>query len=204
MNRILSAIALGVAIAAVNSPSAAFAAEPATVSKLSTVSAALSPGARAELSALSSSQRQRTLAILEDANFGDPSHAVALMNKYPELKVENLEGAQATRGVVQRTRYVEQAWSIIGINYASIRTTISFTSTEHQVDAILNCWNSSWNAAPSIRSINGNSYSQYNPSLGQATCKTNWVLNRLVGGSSSGTQGLKVDGYGVILQRWSF
>lgn len=171
--------------------------------RMSTVTNALSTQQRADLAALPKPQQARTLAILDDPNFGDPSRAEQLMVKYPELNVFNTEGTAAALSVTQRSRYVQQNWSILGISYATIRTTISFRATEHQVDTILSCWNSSWNAVPGLRSISGHSYSQYNGYLGHATCKTDWVIQRLVGGTGSGTQGLKVDGYGVIIQRWS-
>lgn len=74
--------------------------------RMSTVTNALSTQQRADLAALPKPQQARTLAILDDPNFGDPSRAVQLMVKYPELNVFNTEGTAAALSVPQRTRLI--------------------------------------------------------------------------------------------------
>ncbi len=99
-----------------------------------------------------------------------------------------------------RTSSVTQYWSILGIDYTKITTTIGYTTSGGRVTDVSRCYGSYVNYVP-IRSIDKESW--HTLGNGLADCWTEWTLHRPVQSSKTGIQGLRVNGYGGITKRWN-
>jgi hypothetical protein len=184
---------------------AARAAESASDSRPtgSAIEASLTGKALVEWRSLGNAKKAVTLEILSDGVFGLPSEAAAMQQKYPELEVTT-ERANALieptlLAATTRTTWVRQNWTIFGITYTEVKTTMGYTTSNGMVTDVNRCYGSYVNYVP-LRSISSNSW--YTLGNGLADCWTEWTLGRPLQPTVTGIQGLRVDGWGKILKVW--
>lgn len=154
---------------------------------------------------LSPKQQERTLEILSDPDFLTPAFD---LSRNPEVKVsedsdiatKSVEGEVSVQAV--NTRRVWQNWTIAGIVYAEVTTSISYTSSGASVLSIQNCWTNVVNRVP-LRTINWSNYSGLTgANAPSAWCKADLAIARPLQSTQYGTQGLLVNGYGTIVTKW--
>lgn len=151
---------------------------------------------------LTKAKKSLTVKILSERFFGVPSQAARLQSKYSELKVNNdrSAGPVTLAASMTRTSWVRQNWTIFGITYTEIMTTMGYTTSGSTVTGVNRCYGTYVNYVP-LRSISSNSW--YTLGNGLADCWTEWTLGRPLQSTVTGIQGLRVNGYGQILRIWS-
>jgi hypothetical protein len=212
---VFAAVVVAVMAALVALATGAEAAPPTDGPTQASIAASLHGDALAKWKALTGTQKALTVRILNEPTFRLPAAEADLQAKYPELQVTESQGtdtdATATTSktalatatsctLVGRTSWVSQYWSILGIDYATVRTTIGYSTSCGVVRSVSRCYGTSTNYVP-LRSIDSNSW--YTLGNGLADCWTEWTLGRLCCGTTTGIQGLRVDGYGNIIKRWN-
>lgn len=152
---------------------------------------------------LSVDQKNATVRILNESEFGNPGAMADMEGRHSELDVAVSSSSPSDEVTVasgERESWVQQDWKIFGITYTSATTRMGYTYQDSKVVSVERCYGSYYNYVP-LRSIDHNSWSSIDAN-GRATCKTEWSLSRPLQGTVYGTQGLQVDGDGNILQTW--
>lgn len=185
----------------------ATAAPSTTAVSTAAITANLTGDNLAKWQALTDGQRIATARILSDPAYGIPSEAPGLTRKYAgalkvtdttESTTESTTVALAT-ATVSRTSWVRQNWTILGITYTEVKTTIGYTTSGSVVLDVTRCYGTYVNYVP-LRSID--SYSWYTLGNGLADCWTEWTLGIPFQSTRTGYQGLRVNGWGTILKVW--
>ena len=171
---------------------------------------------------LSETDQQTTLEILNDERFGIPEEADSLEEQWDELAVnEDIDDAtdpgavpsfdlssysktagastMATARTYDRTTSYTQRWTILGVTYLEMRTTIGYTTRSGNVLGVNRCYGFYVNYVP-FRTIAHTSW--HSKTSTTATCKTEWTLARPFQATVTGIQGLKVNGSGKTVQTW--
>lgn len=183
-------------------PAQAASPSPAPVTEAS-VQAHLKGTSLTRWKGLSHRQKATTLAILSDPGFGLPSQAARLDASYPELQITELassELAATTTSYTSRTSWVRQNWTIFGVVYTELKTSMSYYTYGSVVKSVYRCVNSYVNWVTATRQITGDSW--YTLGNGLADCWTYWEMARPFQSTETGYQGLRVNGYGTILKIW--
>lgn len=206
----LGAAALGAAaLTFTGTPGASAAPNDTAPVSQAAVGASLKGQDLARWKALTASEQRTTTAILSDPEFGLPSAAARLAGKYPQLKVSRSSSdvadspstnvALASVYYASRTTSVSQNWTILGVTYTRITTTMGYHVSGATVIDVTRCTNAYTNWIPA-RSVNASSWSTLGNGL--ADCWTEWTLDRPFQATQVGYQGLRVNGYGTILKIW--
>lgn len=167
------------------------------------VAAALPTDEASAFKQLAPSQQELTARILADPDFAVPGRERALTAKYREVSVTKTasDATGRTMSVAgSRSSWVSQNWTILGITYAKVTTTVGYFYSGGSATAIDYCVGNYVNYVP-LRTINYYPTTSVN-SDGTVTCRTNWTLDRPLQGTAYGVQGLRVNGYGTIVRIW--
>lgn len=200
---------LSLSLGSAGPAAAAVSADPAaTKITVSDVRDSLPSAERDKWDALSDDEKSRTLEILSDLRFGAPGAEHAAEGLWSEVDVVERSGATtrltdrrgATVAAAERSKWYQQYWTILGVRYTEITTTIGWTYSGSRITSVPRCYGTYVNYVP-LRSIDKNSWSEFSSS--SATCKTEWSLSRPLQSTVTGVQGLKVDVNGKLLQTWS-
>ncbi|MGP9537347.1 hypothetical protein ACT3SP_05010 [Brachybacterium sp. AOP43-C2-M15] len=196
---IIAAFALGAA------PAIADPAPPDSVDQLFSTTSIRTAKQDPRLDGMSDAEKDKIIEIATDPRFGVPELADDLSSDYPELEVDRISGAGAPPGTIDtmatgNRAYVTLNWKVAGVKYASVTTEANFDNSGAKVTRVNNCWGSSSNFLPGIRTVEGNSY--HSLSGGILTCKTDWTAKFIVGNDRRTTQGLQVTGNGTFLDQW--
>lgn len=209
---IRTVLSAGIALAlTVGGASTALAATDAPESVAEQASQALPPTELAKWNALTDAEKAQVNQVLENPNFGVPGAQAELEAIYPVLEVQDTVSDTATpspRGLAvttaattTRSSYYWQNWTILGITYARMQTTINYSVSGSQVTGISACYGVITNYVP-LRQFDKINTQAVN-SDGTATCRTEVWLSRPLQSTVHGVQGLRVNGYGSIIKRWS-
>lgn len=197
--RLVTACATSIALMGVGAPLAA-ADATGPVLTAEAVRGALPPTERVLWDALTDDERTQTLEILGDDGFGDPAAVDEIEARWDEVEVvEEAGGDPSGTRATARTHWYSQNWTILGITYTEIKTTIGFTANGSKVVSVNRCYGTYTNYVP-LRSISSASWSESTATT--ATCKTEWSLGRPLQPTVTGVQGLRVSGDGVLLLTW--
>lgn len=164
------------------------------------VRAGLPQGERAKWDALTDEDRARSLAILSDVDFGNPGAADVVEDRWDEVDVVETQANASTRArSMQRSHWYSQKWTIFGVTYTEVTTTVGWTANGSNVVSVNRCYGTYTNYVP-LRSISSASWST--KAATNVTCKTEWSLGRALQPTVTGVQGLRVSGDGVLLLVW--
>ncbi|MCA0181407.1 MAG: hypothetical protein LCH60_12885 [Actinobacteria bacterium] len=152
---------------------------------------------------LAQSQQELTAQILADPDFAVPGREQALTAKYRQVAVTKTASDSTNRSLAasgSRSSWVSQNWTILGITYAKVTTTVGYFYNGSSATAIDYCVGNAVNYVP-LRTINYYPTTSVN-SDGTVTCRTNWTLDRPLQSTAYGVQGLRVNGNGTIVRTW--
>lgn len=197
--RFFIAWATSVALVGVGAPLAAADADVPVLTP-EAVRGALPPAERVLWDALTDEERTQTLEILGDDDFGNPAAVDDVEMRWDEVEVVEEEGGDpAGTRATARTHWYSQNWTILGITYTEVKTTIGFTANGSKIVSVNRCYGTYTNYVP-LRSISSASWHESTATT--ATCKTEWSLGRPLQSTVTGIQGLRVSGDGVLLLTW--
>jgi hypothetical protein len=155
---------------------------------------------RVKWDALTDAERARSLAILSDADFGNPGAADVVEDRWDEVDVvETQANASSGSRSTQRSHWYSQKWTSLGVTYTDVKTTVGWTANGSNVVSVNRCYGTYTNYVP-LRSISSASW--WTKAATNVTCKTEWSLGRPLQSTVTGVQGLRVSGDGVLLQVW--
>jgi hypothetical protein len=180
--------------------------EPERVTRTDMVKALPSAEKRA-FESLTDGQELLTLQVLADPEFGIPGREASVQTRFPDVKVSTVESptnqAQQESSLASgtRTTWVRQSWTLLGITYATVQTTASYSYSDARAYNVQSCAGTYTNLIPG-RQISNYSTSSNN-SDGTITCRSNWRLIRFGVQIDEGAQGFRVNGYGTIVRRWN-
>ncbi|MSR99588.1 hypothetical protein FYJ28_12240 [Arthrobacter sp. BL-252-APC-1A] len=161
---------------------------------------ALSAEQQAEVIHVLSDPRVDSISTTEDAKEISP------LLDYEEVSVPATSlGTLAERGATtmattRRNAWTEAYWTILGLRYAEVRTTVNYNTSGGRVVSHNACYANYTNHVP-LRTIQGTSYTIYGN--GKLTCETAWSIARPLQQTQYGYQGIRVNGYGNIEATWN-
>lgn len=166
---------------------------------------------RAKWNALSADQQRQALNILSgaaidtittdaEAKAVSPHLAMATSSFTTTAAKSGEIAATNALATVRRSAWTEGWWTIFGVRYAEIRTTVDYNTSAGRVVSHNACYNNYTNYVP-FRSIQTGSYTIYGN--GKLTCETSLSLARPGQATTYGYQGIRVNGYGTIEATWN-